>query len=52
MDFAEKRRHKRVQIHNLVSYVCFDKDDKPLIELMGMALDISRGESSWSRYTI
>lgn len=43
MDISEKRRHKRVQIHNLVSYVCFDEDDKPLIELMGVAIDISQG---------
>ncbi|MCU0615007.1 MAG: PilZ domain-containing protein [Desulfobacterales bacterium] len=43
MAFSEKRKHKRVPIHNLVSYLCFDDNDKPHIELMGVALDISQG---------
>jgi Tfp pilus assembly protein PilZ len=39
MNVAEKRKYPRVQIHNLISYVCLDDDGKP----MGTALDISQG---------
>jgi Tfp pilus assembly protein PilZ len=43
MNVAEKRKHPRVPIHNLVSYVCLDEDGKPIKNLMGTALDVSQG---------
>jgi Tfp pilus assembly protein PilZ len=43
MNVAEKRKYPRVQIHNLISYVCLDEDGKPIKHLMGSALDISQG---------
>jgi len=43
MSSIEKRKHPRVQIHNLISYVCLDEDGKPIKNLMGTALDVSQG---------
>jgi len=43
MNVAEKRKYPRVQIHNLISYVCLDDDGKPIKNLMGTALDVSQG---------
>jgi Tfp pilus assembly protein PilZ len=43
MNVAEKRKHPRVQIQNLISYVCLDEDGKPIKNLMGTALDVSQG---------
>ena len=43
MNVAEKRKYPRVQIHNLISYICLDEDCKPIKHLMGSALDISQG---------
>jgi len=43
MNVADKRKYPRVQIHNLISYVCLDEDGKPIKRLMGSALDISQG---------
>jgi Tfp pilus assembly protein PilZ len=43
MNVAEKRKHPRVPIHNLVSYVCLDEEGEPIKRLMGTALDVSQG---------
>jgi len=43
MSSIEKRKHPRVKIHNLISYVCLDEDGKPIKNLMGTALDVSQG---------
>jgi c-di-GMP-binding flagellar brake protein YcgR len=43
MNNAERRRHPRIKIHNLVSYVCLDEDGKPIKTRMATALDISQG---------
>jgi len=43
MNVAEKRKYPRVQIHNLISYVCLDEDNKPIKNVMGTALDVSQG---------
>jgi len=43
MNVAEERKYPRVQIHNLISYVCLDEDGKPIKNLMGTALDVSQG---------
>ena len=43
MNVAEKRKYPRVQIHNLISYVCLGEDGQPIKRLMGSALDISQG---------
>jgi hypothetical protein len=39
----DKRFHKRVEVHNLVSCVCLNEDERPIHEFMAVALDISRG---------
>ncbi len=39
----EKRKHARVDTVNLVSYVCFDEERKPLEQGMGKTLDIGQG---------
>jgi hypothetical protein len=43
MNVAEKRKYPRVQIRNLISYVCLDEDGRPIKNLMGTAIDISQG---------
>jgi len=43
MNVVEKRKYPRVQIQNLISYVCLDEDGNPVKHLMGSALDISQG---------
>lgn len=43
MNVVEKRKYPRVQIHNLISYVCLGEDGQPITRLMGSALDISQG---------
>jgi Tfp pilus assembly protein PilZ len=43
MNVAEKRKHPRVKIRSLISYVCLDEDGRPIKNLMGTAIDISQG---------
>ena len=43
MNVAEKRKYRRIKIHNIISYVFLDEDRKPIKSLMGTALDISQG---------
>ncbi len=39
----EKRKYRRVTSVNLLSYVCFDDEHKPLEQGMGKTLDIGLG---------
>ena len=40
---ANRRNNQRVPTHNLLSYVCMDKNDNKLEQGMGRAVDISQG---------
>lgn len=40
---ADKRRHKRIETSNLISYVFIDKEGNEIEEGMGAALNISQG---------
>jgi len=43
LSIEEKRKHPRVETHNLVSYVCIDDSGNEIDEGMGSAIDISLG---------
>ena len=43
MEFIERRKHPRVEINNLISYVCIDDSDNKTKEGRGKALNISQG---------
>ncbi|MFZ0242869.1 MAG: PilZ domain-containing protein [Desulfobacterales bacterium] len=43
MSDTDKRKHPRVQTHNVVSYICLDADGRQIAEGMGTTVDISQG---------
>jgi hypothetical protein len=43
MNLADKRKFSRIKIHNLISCVCLGEEGHPVRQLMGTALDISKG---------
>jgi PilZ domain len=42
MDVAERRKHPRIKIHNLIPYVCLDDAGRPIKHLMGTVLNLSQ----------
>jgi predicted Zn finger-like uncharacterized protein len=42
-NLADRRKQKRIQIHNLISHFSFDKTGKLVSQGLGMALGISKG---------
>lgn len=43
MTGQEKRRKPRIDSHNLVSYLCFDEDNRESTQGIGRTLDVSEG---------
>lgn len=43
MSTPERRKHPRIKINNLVTYVCIDEDGTPIKTMMATAIDISQG---------
>ncbi len=43
MEFKERRKHPRVEINNLISYICIDDSGNKTKEGRGKALNISQG---------
>lgn len=43
MSTPERRKHPRIKINNLVTYVCLDEDGTPIKTMMATAVDISQG---------
>jgi c-di-GMP-binding flagellar brake protein YcgR len=43
LTFIERRKHPRVEISNLLSYVCKDDGGNPIKEGSGKAINISQG---------
>jgi len=43
LEFIERRKHPRVEINNLISYVCIDDSGNKTKEGRGKALNISQG---------
>lgn len=43
MEFKERRKHPRIQIDNLISYICIDDSGKKIKEGRGKALNINQG---------
>ncbi len=38
---ADNRKHHRIDSLNLISYVCFDEDNNPVMQGMGRTLNVS-----------
>ena len=43
MTFIERRKHPRIEISNLISYICKDDVGNPVKEGTGKAINISQG---------
>ena len=43
MEFKERRKHPRVEINNLISYICIEDSGNKTKEGRGKALNISQG---------
>jgi c-di-GMP-binding flagellar brake protein YcgR len=43
LEFKERRKHPRVEINNLISYICIDDSGNKTKEGRGKALNISQG---------
>jgi c-di-GMP-binding flagellar brake protein YcgR len=43
LEFKERRKHPRIEINNLISYVCKDDSGNKIKEGRGTALNISQG---------
>jgi c-di-GMP-binding flagellar brake protein YcgR len=43
LTFTERRKHPRVEINNLISYICIDDSDNQTKEGRGKAINISQG---------
>jgi len=43
LTFTEKRKHPRVEINNLISYICIDDSSNQTKEGKGKAINISQG---------
>ena len=43
MTFTEKRKHPRVEINNLISYICIDDNGDQTKEGRGKAINVSQG---------
>jgi c-di-GMP-binding flagellar brake protein YcgR len=43
LEFKERRKHPRIEINNLISYICIDESGNKTKEGRGKALNISKG---------
>jgi len=43
MTTTEKRKKPRINSHNILSYICFDENDKEVKQGMGRTLNVSEG---------
>jgi len=43
MDMDDRRKHQRVHSLNLLSYVCFDENNRAVTQGMGKTLNVSEG---------